>query len=96
MSADSYSTCPNCVKIAQQKRDEAIALLDYGETPEGVYRKAVAEAYQKNPDPVHRNMREDYEFFANDGVLEIEYHAECSDCKFRFHHRDYVPMMPEG
>lgn len=83
MSADSWSICPRCLKIAQQAHEGTTAKAEamYGKVSIEDFEKIRAAA-KKNIEPEdYRTFREDYEFYgAEQGEVVADYHGECANC----------------
>ena len=80
MSADNWTTCPNCLNEYEKK----LKLINES------YGKVSAEEYIKMlstlKDPVYNKstLREDYEMGIKDGVFEINYQSYCEICDWGF------------
>lgn len=82
MSADNWTTCPQCKKRAAAKAEELKrkAADAYGKVSEGDY-QYLREQALKGPAKVPDHFREDYELFVtDDGVFCVSYHGWCEDC----------------
>lgn len=88
MGADRYSVCPRCEsrKDRQMSADVSRLADAYGRLPlvEFDALRSEIEAYAAAEIP--QTLREYYEFTppVGDGVLGIEYHADCGVCQLGF------------
>jgi hypothetical protein len=80
MSADNWTTCPNCKKLASKK-----IASSYGKVTEDEY-LAILEDNKKVKDET--TLREDYEILTDeDGFFYISYVCSCSVCKFHYEYK---------
>ena len=93
MSADNYSKCPKCkVDLVQNKKDLANRAAEgYGKISPDEYNDLLTEATK--PIGLEDTLREDYEFYLEDDVLDINYHCACSVCKFKFEYKETVHIL---
>ncbi len=80
MSADNWTTCPNCRQLAETK-----VASSYGKVSEDEY-LAILEA--KKSIKNEPTLREDYEMWTDeDGKFTVSYSCSCSVCKFHFDYK---------
>lgn len=98
MSADNWTTCPECRRLKDAKRQKLIKKAEeaYGKVSAAEYQRLLAEArvaVAPGTDEPEDNttLREDYEIGVNtDGVLEISYGCSCRECGFSFSYKNEV------
>ncbi|QIG58245.1 hypothetical protein SEA_SKOG_93 [Gordonia phage Skog] len=102
MSADRWSVCSNCVAEVAKRSNAAIEKQEqrvadaYGTLPFEEFSRVQAEVRanvasihaQAERDENSATLREDYEFYLEDGTVEISYKARCTECGFGGEHRD--------
>lgn len=80
MSADNWTTCPKCAKIAERK--EAIRAIElresYGKIPPEEFVKAMA----LKPAELGDTLREDYDQGVHGDSYTVSYRCSCSICGF--------------
>jgi hypothetical protein len=83
MSADNWTTCPECSAKEKAKREAAAkrASEAYGKVSIEKHRELCEAAQQQKP--LDSTLREDYELGVDDdGVFRIDYHCSCNKCGF--------------
>ena len=84
MSANNWTTCPECKKSAQHTKGELGKRLPmaYGGVTQDEYRKLLTEF--ETPILLGDTLREDYELGIRDGEFYVNYSAHCNECGFSF------------
>lgn len=95
MSADRYSICPHCQTevYADKERKVAKAQKSYGKVSAEEYIEKVREA-EAIPS-LTQTLREDYNFYLEDGTLEIDYSCRCGRCNKSFKFKQSVEVKME-
>lgn len=84
MSADNWTNCPKCMKIAVEEKDKENkeAAESYGKVSEIEYIQILEKAQADIN--MEQTLREDYEFYMeDDGTLTANYRARCDRCGFK-------------
>lgn len=92
MSADNWTTCPQCVKQAAKNAENlyAKAAKLYGKVGHDEYTKAMEDAVQASGyrDRVQHSLREDYELGVDsDGKFSVSYWCSCKTCGFSWSYK---------
>lgn len=88
MSADNWTTCPRCFRIALQERRDREKDADeaYGKVSPEKWLRLKEEA--KTSIAITDNLREDWEIgVENNGVFKVVYECSCETCGFSFSYR---------
>lgn len=93
MGADAWRVCPQCAaKFATEtERMEREVNDKYGKVPAEEYVRLLSE-YENRTGPSEA-LREDYQIWMDeDGVFNVQYRCECTECNFAFGytHREIV------
>lgn len=86
MSADNWAICPNCARIAEEKREKAIekAQAAYGKVTAEKFMAGIAAA-EALPDKPEESLREDYCLGTRiDGEFYVSYACSCRECGFEY------------
>ncbi len=85
MSADNWNLCPNCEIIENKRMEDKSKKLkaQYGKISQEEYTRKILFSKEDNIS-LGKNLREDYEFHLEDGILEIVYVCHCNKCGFKF------------
>ena len=95
MSANNWTTCPRCMKMAIEEKDKQNkqAAESYGKVSEVEYIEILDKS---NKDiQLEQTLREDYEFYmGDDGEFSASYGAYCDRCgfKYQFEHKQTVEI----
>ena len=89
VSADSWRVCPKCGKSGDGPRAKAekAARDSYGKDTAEEYARLLDLARAMPYDEPEETMREDYEFYYEDGapfILNVRYGCSCKACGFEF------------
>lgn len=94
MSADNYSRCPKCKRENEKEIIELEKKISdsYGKIPATEYLALLQQ--RDHPRVMEETLREDYEFFLNDELLQIRYSCSCSICKFEYKFERDIDINP--
>ena len=95
MSADNWTKCPNCKRLAEafSEKKWQTAEAAYGSVSAADYRKLCADACAAETPPKSLSLREDYEISVDsDGTFRVSYCCSCQECGFewKYKHEDDV------
>ena len=95
MSADNWTICPRCMKMAVEEKDKQNkqAAESYGKVSEVEYTEILEKA--RADINMEQTLREDYEFYMeDDGTFTADYRAHCDRCgfKYEFKHEEEVAV----
>lgn len=94
MSADRWSVCPRCVKVAEAKREAAFkkAKEAYGKVDADKYLEMLrkAEGIETDPRRMTRSLREDYGQGLSGGVYQVSYRCYCNECGWSWEYEQQV------
>jgi hypothetical protein len=87
MSADKWTRCPKCIKLAAQaavdKREKADAA--YGKVSLQEHRELTIAAEQAEKVKPFETLRHDYEIGVDsNGCFEVSYGCSCTNCDFEY------------
>lgn len=82
MSADNWTICPRCKKVAlaAKERDREKLAKQYGKLNPAEFIKRSAEV--DKPVELEDTLREDYDIGLHDGQFYVSYRAGCDRCDF--------------
>lgn len=97
MSANNWTTCPNCKKEAEEKYQEEEKALDsaYGVVSASRFSQLAEEHSNNSVEKIlgKYTLREDYDIGVGaDGIFEVSYRAFCDKCglKFSYKHKERI------
>lgn len=99
MSADNWAICPKCDEAHQAMLAKERADLEkqYGKIPidDFIKRKARVDALPPQP---QNTLRENWELGITGGSFEVNYHASCRNCLFKYDykHEEKALKQPGG
>jgi len=82
MSASNYAVCPKCNIKHEEDIKKAQTNVDnfYGKVSPQEYLELIQIKNQLVNQDEQTHLREDYEFYTHDGILEIIYACTCDIC----------------
>jgi hypothetical protein len=92
MSADNWTTCPECKIAHAADRDARMRKVakSYGKVPAEEYERMAGEARREPIKVQDDTLREDYEIGTNaEGMFSVGYSCSCTKCgwSFKFKHQ---------
>ena len=95
MSADNWTACPACIKLADQEYEELERRVhtDYGKITVEEYSRLLM-AVKKKPE-LDSTFREDYELGVDeDGLFMVKYRGRCTECRLSvtFDHTENIGL----
>lgn len=93
MSANNWTTCPNCKRKQDQEQATAVikAAKAYGKVPAEQYAKLLHAA--QYPIIYSPSMREDYQLGVTEaGRFFVTYSASCNRCPFTYQYKYEVAL----
>ena len=94
MSADNWTLCPKCTERISREQKEKEQKIDsqYGVLPPSDFVRQYKES--RNVINQEETLREDYDFYNNDGILLIKYRCGCSECDFVYEFKKKIQVYP--
>lgn len=96
MSAANWAVCPKCLdkhntSLMSQRTELALAYGKVNRNQYEIMSKDLAKAQRSGPDIT---LREDYEIINNnEGIVTIQYGANCTICKFSFTFKTTLDLL---